>query len=41
MKSKNSDHIGGYEVAVPILSGIETKFGLCLPRFHAAPRPQN
>ncbi|XP_053594783.1 calcium-binding mitochondrial carrier protein Aralar1 isoform X1 [Microplitis demolitor] len=39
MKSKNSDHIGGYEVAVPILSGIETKFGLSLPRFQAAPRP--
>ncbi|XP_034939163.1 calcium-binding mitochondrial carrier protein Aralar1 isoform X1 [Chelonus insularis] len=38
LKSKNTDHIGGYEVAVPILSGIETKFGLSLPRFQAAPR---
>ncbi|XP_063979967.1 calcium-binding mitochondrial carrier protein Aralar1 isoform X2 [Diachasmimorpha longicaudata] len=40
IKSTNPDHIGGYEVALPILTGIETKFGLCLPRFQAAPRPQ-
>jgi solute carrier family 25 aspartate/glutamate transporter 12/13 len=32
-KSANPDHIGGYEVALPILSGIESKFGLCLPKF--------
>lgn len=29
----NSDHIGGYRAAVPLLNGIETKFGLSLPRF--------
>ncbi|XP_043276553.1 calcium-binding mitochondrial carrier protein Aralar1 isoform X2 [Venturia canescens] len=35
IKSTNPDHIGGYEVALPIFTGIETKFGLCLPRFQA------
>lgn len=29
----NDDHIGGYRAAIPMLNGIETKFGLCLPRF--------
>lgn len=29
----NPDHIGGYHVAAPIFTGIETKFGLCLPKF--------
>ncbi|XP_055629098.1 calcium-binding mitochondrial carrier protein Aralar1 isoform X3 [Toxorhynchites rutilus septentrionalis] len=29
----NPDHIGGYQAALPMLNGIETKFGLCLPRF--------
>lgn len=33
LRSTNPDHIGGYQVALPILSGIETKFGLCLPKF--------
>uniref|UniRef100_A0A1B6EFM0 EF-hand domain-containing protein n=1 Tax=Clastoptera arizonana TaxID=38151 RepID=A0A1B6EFM0_9HEMI len=33
VKSRNPDHIGGYQFALPILSGIETKFGLCLPKF--------
>jgi hypothetical protein len=33
VKSDNIDHIGGYAVALPILSGIETKFGLMLPKF--------
>ncbi|MCL4123586.1 UNVERIFIED_CONTAM: hypothetical protein GTU68_003129 [Idotea baltica] len=32
-KSTNPDHIGGYKVAVPIIKGIETKFGLFLPKF--------
>lgn len=32
-KSLNPDHIGGFEVALPILSGIESKFGLLLPQF--------
>ncbi len=27
------DHVGGYEVARPIFAGIESKFGLLLPRF--------
>lgn len=29
----NPDHIGGYQAVLPMLSGIETKFGLSLPRF--------
>lgn len=29
----NTDHIGGYRAAVPLLNGIETKFGLSFPRF--------
>lgn len=29
----NPDHIGGYQAALPMLTGIETKFGLSLPRF--------
>ncbi|XP_058978364.1 calcium-binding mitochondrial carrier protein Aralar1 isoform X4 [Musca domestica] len=29
----NPDHIGGYRAAVPLLNGIESKFGLFLPRF--------
>ena len=29
----NNDHIGGYQAAIPMLSGIESKFGLSLPRF--------
>lgn len=32
-KSSNADHIGGYRVALPILTGIETKFGLSFPKF--------
>lgn len=35
----NADHIGGYRAAVPLLNGIESKFGLFLPRFsHAQPQ---
>ncbi|VEN61821.1 unnamed protein product [Callosobruchus maculatus] len=33
VKKPNPDHIGGYSVSLPIFSGIETKFGLCLPKF--------
>jgi solute carrier family 25 aspartate/glutamate transporter 12/13 len=33
VKSENPDHIGGYALTVPILSGIETKFGLVFPKF--------
>lgn len=36
MKSTNPDHIGGYQVALPILKGIETKFGLYLPKYAKA-----
>lgn len=32
-KITKADHIGGYQVAIPMLNGIESKFGLCLPRF--------
>jgi len=32
-KSENPDHIGGYALALPILSGIQTKFGLAFPEF--------
>lgn len=35
MRSTNPDHIGGYQVALPIFMGIESKFGLALPRFQA------
>lgn len=34
VKSCNPDHLGGYSVALPIFSGIETKFGICLPKFN-------
>jgi solute carrier family 25 aspartate/glutamate transporter 12/13 len=36
MKSTNPDHIGGYQVALPIFAGIESKFGLYLPKFQVA-----
>jgi solute carrier family 25 aspartate/glutamate transporter 12/13 len=32
-KIDNPDHVGGYRAALPMLHGIETKFGLSLPRF--------
>lgn len=32
-KNISPDHVGGYRAAVPMLNGIETKFGLSLPRF--------
>ncbi|XP_076455982.1 electrogenic aspartate/glutamate antiporter SLC25A13, mitochondrial-like isoform X2 [Babylonia areolata] len=31
--SKNPDHIGGYRMAMATFDGIETKFGLMLPKF--------
>jgi len=31
--STNPDHVGGYQVARPIFAGVESKFGLLLPRF--------
>lgn len=36
IKSHNPDHIGGYRVALATFSGMETKFGLILPRFNTA-----
>jgi len=33
LKSNNPDHVGGYQVALPILQGIESKFGLYLPKY--------
>jgi len=36
--SLHPDHIGGLRLAVASFSGIETKFGLMLPKFNTAPR---
>lgn len=37
----NTDHIGGYRAAIPLLSGIETKFGLSFPRFASTIQAKN
>lgn len=34
--STHPAHVGGYQVAVPILTGIEAKFGLVLPKIGPA-----
>lgn len=39
VKSTNPDHVGGYQVALPIFQGIESKFGLCLPKFRTGYLP--
>jgi len=31
--SSNPDHVGGYQVASPIFTGVESKFGLLFPKF--------
>lgn len=31
--SRNPDHIGGFRLALATFDGIETKFGLMLPKF--------
>ncbi|KAJ8319625.1 hypothetical protein KUTeg_002827 [Tegillarca granosa] len=31
--SKNPDHVGGYRLALATFDGMESKFGLCLPKF--------
>lgn len=31
--SANPDHVGGYQVAKPIFTGVESKFGLLFPKF--------
>lgn len=36
IQSDNPDHIGGYKLALPVFSGIESKFGLFLPKFRLA-----
>ncbi|OXA52199.1 Calcium-binding mitochondrial carrier protein Aralar1 [Folsomia candida] len=33
VKSTNPDHIGGFALALPIVSGLESKFGLVFPKF--------
>uniref|UniRef100_A0A915ALK9 EF-hand domain-containing protein n=2 Tax=Parascaris univalens TaxID=6257 RepID=A0A915ALK9_PARUN len=33
VSSSNPEHIGGYRLAAATFSGIENKFGLCMPRF--------
>jgi len=38
--SLHPDHIGGLRLAVASFSGIETKFGLMLPKFNPPP-PSN
>lgn len=37
---KKAHHIGGYQVAIPVLTGLETKFGISLPRFSFAKTSQ-
>ena len=34
MSSNNPEHVGGYQVARPIFAGVESKFGLLLPRYY-------
>ena len=38
-KTSNPDHIGGFQVAMPIFSGIESKFGLVFPKFQTGFTP--
>ncbi|XP_014274364.1 calcium-binding mitochondrial carrier protein Aralar1 isoform X2 [Halyomorpha halys] len=37
--SYNPDHTGGYGAAIPMITGIETKFGISLPKFNIVPIP--
>ncbi|XP_013413713.1 calcium-binding mitochondrial carrier protein Aralar1 [Lingula anatina] len=37
LQPANPDHIGGYKLALATFSGIESKFGLCLPK-HSIPQ---
>uniref|UniRef100_A0A3Q1GTW3 Solute carrier family 25 member 13 n=1 Tax=Acanthochromis polyacanthus TaxID=80966 RepID=A0A3Q1GTW3_9TELE len=37
LPAPNPDHIGGFRLAVATFAGIESKFGLHLPRYTAAP----
>ncbi|CAH0605615.1 unnamed protein product [Chrysodeixis includens] len=38
---KKPQHIGGYQVALPVLTGLETKFGISLPRWSYAKPAQS
>uniref|UniRef100_A0A8C1NTJ3 Solute carrier family 25 member 13 n=1 Tax=Cyprinus carpio TaxID=7962 RepID=A0A8C1NTJ3_CYPCA len=40
LPAPNPDHIGGFRLAVATFAGIESKFGLHLPRFRAPATPQ-
>uniref|UniRef100_A0A8C1U721 Solute carrier family 25 member 13 n=1 Tax=Cyprinus carpio TaxID=7962 RepID=A0A8C1U721_CYPCA len=40
LPAPNPDHIGGFRLAVATFAGIESKFGLHLPRFQAPATPQ-
>uniref|UniRef100_A0A673HME6 Solute carrier family 25 member 13 n=1 Tax=Sinocyclocheilus rhinocerous TaxID=307959 RepID=A0A673HME6_9TELE len=40
LPAPNPDHIGGFRLAVATFAGIESKFGLHLPRFRASAAPQ-
>ena len=35
LKSQNPDHIGGYRLGFATFTGMESKFGLFLPKFKA------
>lgn len=35
VRPTNPDHVGGYQLALPIFAGMESKFGLFLPKFRA------
>uniref|UniRef100_A0A8C5MQE1 Solute carrier family 25 member 13 n=1 Tax=Leptobrachium leishanense TaxID=445787 RepID=A0A8C5MQE1_9ANUR len=37
LPAPNPDHMGGYKLAVATFAGIESKFGLYLPRFQPSP----
>ncbi|KAM3821341.1 electrogenic aspartate/glutamate antiporter SLC25A13, mitochondrial [Vipera latastei] len=37
LPAPNPDHVGGYKLAVATFAGIESKFGLYLPRFTSSP----
>ncbi|XP_039536636.1 calcium-binding mitochondrial carrier protein Aralar2 isoform X1 [Pimephales promelas] len=39
LPAPNPDHIGGFRLAVATFAGIESKFGLHLPRFQASAAP--
>ena len=34
IESINPDHIGGYKLATVTFAGLESKFGLCFPKFN-------